>query len=152
MARILLVEDDKFNQDLICRYLELFAHEVQVASDGEECLGMVNSDGSFDVILMDIELPKIDGWEAARRLRANPRTKSIRIIAVTAHAMSGDRERTLESGCDSYVTKPINFDDLLNQIDWFCNSTVMRTQFLQPHAWNKPESQSESTTDDLASV
>ena len=116
MAKILLVEDNDLNRDMLSRRLERRGYEVVLAVDGQDAVAQAGS-GRPDIILMDMSLPVMDGWEATRRLRAEEATKAIPIIALTAHAMSGDREKALEAGCDDYDTKPIEFARLLAKID-----------------------------------
>ena len=116
MAKILLVEDNEMNRDMLSRRLIKRGHEVVIAVDGQEGVTMASSEGP-DVILLDMSLPVMDGWEAARALKADQATKSIPIIALTAHAMAGDRERCLEAGCEDYDTKPVEFKRLLGKID-----------------------------------
>ena len=116
MAKILLVEDNEMNRDMLSRRLIKRGHEVVIAVDGQEGVSMASSEGP-DVILLDMSLPVMDGWEAARALKADQATKSIPIIALTAHAMAGDRERCLEAGCEDYDTKPVEFKRLLGKID-----------------------------------
>jgi CheY-like chemotaxis protein len=116
MSKILLVEDNEMNRDMLSRRLVRKGYEVVLAVDGEEAVSMTVSEKP-DIVLMDMSLPVIDGWEATKRLKANPDTKSIPIMALTAHAMSGDREKTLEVGCDDYDTKPIEFPRLLQKIE-----------------------------------
>jgi two-component system, cell cycle response regulator DivK len=116
MPRILLVEDNEMNRDMLSRRLIRKKYEVLVAVDGGEGVAMARSEAP-DLILMDMSLPIIDGWEATRQLKANPETKAIPIIALTAHAMSGDREKAMESGCDDYDTKPIELPRLLTKIE-----------------------------------
>jgi len=116
MARILLVEDNEMNRDMLSRRLERKGFEIAMAVDGREGVEMATS-GEYDLILMDMSLPEIDGWEATRQLRAAPETERTPIIALTAHAMAGDREKALEAGCDDYDTKPIELDRLLSKIN-----------------------------------
>ena len=116
MPRILLVEDNEMNRDMLSRRLQRKGFEVAVAVDGRQGVEMATSD-SYDLILMDMSLPEIDGWEATRQLRAEPGTQSIPIIALTAHAMAGDRERALEAGCNDYDTKPIELPRLLSKME-----------------------------------
>jgi two-component system, cell cycle response regulator DivK len=116
MPRILLVEDNEMNRDMLSRRLIRKKYEVLVAVDGGEGVAMARSEAP-DLILMDMSLPVIDGWEATRQLKANPETKAIPIIALTAHAMSGDREKAMEAGCDDYDTKPIELPRLLTKIE-----------------------------------
>jgi len=118
MSKILLVEDNEMNRDMLSRRLQRRGYEVVVAVDGQEGLALAQSDAP-DLILMDMSLPILDGWEATRQLKATPETKSIPVIALTAHAMSGDREKALEAGCDDYETKPIDMPRLLAKIEAF---------------------------------
>lgn len=116
MAKILLVEDNELNRDMLSRRLTRRGYEVVIAVDGEE--GITHAVGSApDVILMDMSLPKIDGWEATRQIKAAESTAGIPVIALTAHAMAGDREQALAAGCDDYDTKPIELDRLLAKIE-----------------------------------
>jgi len=116
MAKILLVEDNEMNRDMLSRRLKKRGHEVAIAVDGQEGVNMASS-GAPEIILLDMSLPVMDGWEAARALKADEATKSIPIIALTAHAMAGDRERCLEAGCEDYDTKPVEFKRLLGKIE-----------------------------------
>jgi len=116
MARILLVEDNEMNRDMLSRRLQRKGHEVLMAADGMQAILMAESE-SPDLILLDMSLPVIDGWEAARRLKAQASTKQVPVIALTAHAMAGDREKALAAGCDDYDTKPVDFPQLLAKID-----------------------------------
>ena len=116
MAKILLVEDNEMNRDMLSRRLVRKGHEVVMAVDGEQAVAMASS-AAPDLILMDMSLPVIDGWEATRRVKAAEASSGIPIIALTAHAMSGDRERALGAGCDDYDTKPIEMTRLLEKID-----------------------------------
>jgi CheY-like chemotaxis protein len=116
MAKILLVEDNEMNRDMLSRRLLRKGYEVVMAVDGEQAVAMAQSEKP-DLILMDMSLPVIDGWEATRRVKASEATSGIPIIALTAHAMSGDRERALGAGCDDYDTKPIEMPRLLEKID-----------------------------------
>ena len=116
MARILLVEDNEMNRDMLTRRLSKRGHEVLIAVDGREGVDVAIS-SSPDIILLDMSLPVMDGWEAARCLKADSATNSVPIIALTAHAMAGDREKCLEAGCDDYDTKPVEFKRLLAKID-----------------------------------
>ena len=115
MPRLLLVEDNEMNRDMLSRRLERSGFHVLVATDGEEGVAMARSEVP-DLVLMDMSLPVLDGWEATRRLKASPATAHIPIIALTAHAMSSDREKALEAGCDDYDTKPIELPRLLAKI------------------------------------
>jgi two-component system, cell cycle response regulator DivK len=116
MPRILLVEDNEMNRDMLSRRLARKEYEVLVAVDGKEGVVMAGSVAP-DLILMDMSLPVMDGWEATRQLKASPETKDIPIIALTAHAMSGDREKAMEAGCDDYDTKPIELPRLLAKME-----------------------------------
>ena len=116
MPRILLVEDNEMNRDMLSRRLARKEYEVLVAVDGKEGVEMAGSEAP-DLILMDMSLPVMDGWEATRQLKASPETKAIPIIALTAHAMSGDREKAMEAGCDDYDTKPIELPRLLAKME-----------------------------------
>lgn len=116
MTKILLVEDNPDNIDMLSRRLRKREYEVAIAMSGTEALEMARSERP-DIVLMDMELPDIDGWEASRRLRADPETARLPIIAVTAHAMAEHRERSLEAGCDEFETKPIDFKALVEKIE-----------------------------------
>ena len=114
--KILLVEDNELNRDMLTRRLERKAFTVICAKDGQEGIDMAQSENP-DIILMDLSLPVLDGWSAAKKLKADTMTQSIPIIALTAHAMKGDREKALEAGCDDYDTKPIDFERLIEKIN-----------------------------------
>jgi two-component system cell cycle response regulator DivK len=116
MPKILVVEDNEMNRDMLTRRLERKGFEVVCAVDGEQGLALARSQ-TPDLILMDMSLPVLDGWEATRRIKAAPETRSIPVIALTAHAMAGDRERALDAGCDDYDTKPVEFPGLLEKIE-----------------------------------
>ena len=116
MAKMLLVEDDEMNRDMLSRRLQRRGCDVAVAVDGLEAIDKGRSE-SPDLILMDISLPKMDGLEATRQLKADPDMQAIPVIALTAHAMAGDRDRALDAGCDDYYTKPIDLARLLEKID-----------------------------------
>ncbi len=116
MAKILLVEDNEMNRDMLSRRLERKGYEVCVTDDGQKGVDMATSEQP-DLILMDMSLPVIDGWEATRQIKANPATQSTPVIALTAHAMSGDREKALNAGCDDYDTKPVELPRLLEKIN-----------------------------------
>ena len=115
MSKLLLVEDNEMNRDMLSRRLQRRGYEVIIAVDGEEGVKIAQSEAP-DLILMDMSLPVLDGWEATRQLKAAPKTQSIPILGLTAHAMSGDREKAIEAGCDDYDTKPIEFSRLLEKI------------------------------------
>jgi two-component system cell cycle response regulator DivK len=112
MKRILIVEDNELNRDVLSRRLAASGYEVLVAEDGLQGLALAKA-RQPDLILMDLGLPDIDGWECVRRLRANPATRTVPVVALTAHAMRGDREKALDAGCDEFDTKPIDFANLL---------------------------------------
>ena len=116
MHKILLVEDNEMNRDMLSRRLERRGYQVLIAIDGGQGVEMARKEGP-DLILMDMSLPVIDGWEASRQLKTAPETHSIPIIALTAHAMAGDREKALEAGCNDYDTKPIELPRLLGKIE-----------------------------------
>jgi two-component system, cell cycle response regulator DivK len=116
VVKILLVEDNEMNRDMLSRRLLRKGFEVAIAVDGGQAVSMAESEHP-DLILMDMSLPVIDGWEATRRVKAAKATAHIPIIALTAHAMSGDREKALTAGCDDYDTKPIEMPRLLEKID-----------------------------------
>lgn len=116
MAKILIVEDNEMNRDMLSRRLVKRGYDIAIAVDGEQGLAMARSE-SPALILMDMSLPGLDGWEASRRLKADPQTKDIAIIAITAHAMAGDREKALAAGCDDFDTKPIELTRLLAKIE-----------------------------------
>jgi len=115
MSKILLVEDNEMNRDMLSRRLERKGFEVVMAVDGQAGIDMASS-ASPDLILMDLSLPIIDGWEATRRIKADSATQHIPVIALTAHAMTGDEEKAREAGCDDYDTKPVNLNRLLEKI------------------------------------
>lgn len=115
MPRILLVEDNEMNRDMLSRRLGRRGYQVLMAVDGQQGVDMAAAEVP-DLILMDMSLPILDGWEATRQLKAAPATRAIPIIALTAHAMSGDREKALEAGADDYDTKPIELPRLLEKI------------------------------------
>ena len=116
MPRILLVEDNEMNRDMMSAWLIRWGYEVTMAVDGEEAVSKGHSDNP-DLILMDLGLPNIDGWEATRRLKADVETRQIPIIAVTAHALEGDCVNALAAGCDEYCAKPVNFQRLHEMIE-----------------------------------
>ena len=116
MAKILLVEDNEMNRDMLSRRLERRGYQVVIAVDGVEGVRMAEAEAPA-LILMDMSLPVLDGWEATRQIKAAPTTGAIPIIALTAHAMSGDREKAIEAGCDDFDTKPVDLPRLLAKID-----------------------------------
>ena len=115
MPRLLLVEDNEENRDGLSRHLQRKGFEVLVAVDGRQGVEAART-AAPDLILMDMSLPVLDGWEATRQLKAAPETRHIPVIALTAHAMAGDREKALAAGCDEYDTKPVEFARLLGKI------------------------------------
>jgi two-component system, cell cycle response regulator DivK len=116
MAKILIVEDNEMNLDMLTRRLSRRGYEIVSAIDGVEGLQLASYERP-DLILMDMSLPKMDGWEATRHLKANEETASIPVIALTAHAMVGDREKAIQAGCDDYDTKPVELSRLLSKIE-----------------------------------
>ncbi len=118
MPRILIVEDDELNRDSLRRLLLRRGYEIVLAVDGTQGVEVARTEAP-DLILMDMSLPGVDGWEATRRLKGDPRTRATPIIALTAHAMSSDRDKALEAGCDDYDTKPIELPRLLSKIETF---------------------------------
>src|SRR5713101_6957195 len=122
MIRILLVEDNEMNRDMLSRRLARRGYEIVMAVDGEEGIASAKANKP-DLILMDMSLPVIDGWEATRRLKAEPGTRSIPVIGLTAHAMAGDREKVLSAGCDDYDTKPVELSRLLHKIELLLGRT-----------------------------
>ena len=115
MLRILLVEDNDMNRDMLSRRLVRNGYQVLLAMDGQQGVDMALSEHP-DLILMDMSLPVIDGWEATRRIKANDATRRIPVIALTAHAMAGDREKAMEVGCDDYDTKPVEISRLVGKM------------------------------------
>jgi CheY-like chemotaxis protein len=115
MTKILLVEDNEMNRDMLSRRLVRKGYEVIMALDGRQAVEMAAAE-TPDLILMDMSLPIIDGWEATRQVKAAPATRAIPVIALTAHAMAGDREKAIQAGCDDYDTKPIDFPRLLEKM------------------------------------
>jgi CheY-like chemotaxis protein len=115
MTKILLVEDNEMNRDMLSRRLIRKGYEVVMALDGRQAIDMAAEENP-DLILMDMSLPVIDGWEATRQVKAAPATRAIPVIALTAHAMAGDREKAIQAGCDDYDIKPIDLPRLLDKI------------------------------------
>jgi two-component system, cell cycle response regulator DivK len=116
MPKILLVEDNEMNRDMLSRRLQRKGYEVALAVDGLQGVAMATA-GGYDLILMDMSLPELDGWEATRRVRDAEAGRRVPIIALTAHAMSGDREKAMAAGCDDYDTKPVELDRLLGKME-----------------------------------
>jgi CheY-like chemotaxis protein len=116
VAKILLVEDNEMNRDMLSRRLVRSGYEVVMAVQGEEGVALAHSSAP-DLVLMDMSLPVLDGWEATRRLKSDPATSGIPVVALTAHAMSGDREKAREAGCDDFDTKPVEYARLLSKIE-----------------------------------
>jgi two-component system, cell cycle response regulator DivK len=123
MPKVLLVEDNEMNRDMLSRRLERKGYTVLCATDGQTGVDMALSEKP-DIVLMDMSLPILDGWEATRRLKSLAATQNIPVIALTAHAMSSDREKALEAGCDEYDTKPIDLKRLLGKIDALMSGPV----------------------------
>lgn len=118
MSQILLIEDNDVNCELAERYLELYDHHVRTAHDGAAGIAKAKAEhAEIDLILLDMDLPEVDGWEVARQLKSSDTTRAIPVIALTAHAMVGDREKALAAGCDEYESKPINFPSLIEKIN-----------------------------------
>lgn len=116
MPKVLIVEDNEMNRDMLSRRLARKGYAVVIAVDGEEGVAMAASEAP-DIILMDMSLPKIDGWEATRRIKADERLRAVPVIALTAHAMTSDRDKALAAGCDDYDTKPVELPRLLEKIE-----------------------------------
>ncbi|QDG52376.1 response regulator [Persicimonas caeni] len=123
MAKILLVEDNEMNRDMLARRLQRKGYEVVVAEDGQVAIDRATSEQP-DLILMDLSLPVVDGWEATRTLKAQDATQHIPIIALTAHAISDDRDTALECGCDEYDTKPVDMKRLLSKMEKFLDGSA----------------------------
>ncbi len=118
MAKILIVEDNEMNLDMLSRRLERRGYEVVIATDGAQGVNMAK-EHKPNLILMDMSLPVMDGWEATRRIKSDDEVKEIPVIALTAHAIAGDREKALAAGCDEYESKPVKFPRLLAKIKEF---------------------------------
>jgi CheY-like chemotaxis protein len=116
MGKVLLIEDNEMDRDMLSRRLIRRGFQVVFAMDGQQGLDLAHSERP-DIILMDMSLPVIDGWEATRRLKADDATRSVPVIGLTAHVMSGDREKAIKAGCDDYDTKPVEFDRLIGKIE-----------------------------------
>ena len=120
MATILLVEDNELNRDMLSRRLERLGYTINLANDGQEGIDAVQKEPP-NLVLMDINMPVMDGWEAVRVLKSNPETQHLPVIALTAHAMSSDREKAEKSGFDDYATKPVDFPALVKMIETWLN-------------------------------
>jgi CheY-like chemotaxis protein len=116
MTKVLLVEDNEMNRDMLSRRLIRRGFQVVFAMDGQQGIDLAHTEQP-DIILMDMSLPVIDGWEATRRVKADDATRSVPVIGLTAHAMAGDREKAIEAGCDDYDTKPVELDRLIGKIE-----------------------------------
>lgn len=116
MTRVLIVEDNELSLDMLSRRMQRKGYVIITAMDGAQAISMAQSERP-DLILMDMRLPVLDGWQATRQIKATPATSHILIIALTAQAMAGDREKAMEAGCDEYETKPVDLPRLLNKID-----------------------------------
>ena len=116
MTKVLLVEDNEMNRDMLSRRLNRRGYDVVFAVDGQQSLDVARSEKP-DIIIMDLSLPVMDGWEATRRVKSDDALRNVPVIALTAHTMSGDREKALEAGCDDYDTKPVEFDRLIGKIE-----------------------------------
>jgi two-component system, cell cycle response regulator DivK len=126
VAKILIVEDNEMNRDMLSRRLARRGYQIIMAADGEEGITVATAEIP-DLILMDMSLPVVDGWEATRRIKAEPLTRTIPVIGLTAHAMAGDREKVLETGCDDYDTKPVELPRLLEKIEALLTRAGERT-------------------------
>ncbi len=120
MTRILIVEDNEMNRDMLSKRLSRRGYEILIAVDGREGIEKTRADRP-DLVLMDMSLPEVDGWDATRQLKADAETRKIPIIALTAHAMAGDRAKALDAGCDDYDSKPVEFERLLEKMERFLN-------------------------------
>ncbi|MEO7456608.1 MAG: response regulator [Gemmatimonadaceae bacterium] len=118
MPRVLIVEDNELNRDMLSRRLTRRGYEVLIARDGAEGVAMA-TETQPDIVLMDMSLPVLDGWEATRRLKSDQATRGIPVIALTAHAMTGDEAKARAAGCDDFDTKPVDIDRLLGKIEQF---------------------------------
>lgn len=121
--KILLVEDNEMNRDMLSRRLKRRGYEVVIAIDGQAALDVLTGEIP-DLVLMDMSLPVLDGWETTRRMKADPRTATIPVIALTAHAMAEDRERALAAGCDDFDTKPVDLERLVDKIEALAGSAL----------------------------
>jgi len=122
MKKLLLVEDNEMNRDMLSRRLERRGFQVLIATDGEQGIAAAREHRP-DLILMDMSLPVLDGWESTRQLKADPSTQCIPVLALTAHAMAGERDKALAAGCNDYDTKPVDFARLLGKIEGLLPAT-----------------------------
>lgn len=127
MPKVLLVEDNEMNRDMLSRRLARQGFEVLMAIDGEQGVQMAKTEMP-DLILMDMSLPVLDGWGATRQIKAEASTQSIPLIALTAHAMAGDRDKAIQAGCDDYDTKPIDLPRLLNKMERLLNEKTLSAE------------------------
>jgi len=118
MSKILVIEDNEWSRDMLARRLSRRGYQVLVAADGKRGIVMTREQKP-DLILMDMSLPEMDGWEATRRLKSDPATRAIPIVALTAHAMASDRQKAMDAGCDDYHTKPVDFENLVRSLESF---------------------------------
>jgi two-component system, cell cycle response regulator DivK len=116
MAKILVVEDNEINRDMMVRRLQRRGYTIITAVDGQQGIDMTQSE-SPDIVLMDMSLPVVDGWEATRQIKSNPDVRHIPVVGLTAHAMVGDRDKALNAGCDDYATKPVEYEKLIELIN-----------------------------------
>ncbi|HTT65745.1 MAG TPA: response regulator [Bryobacteraceae bacterium] len=135
MPKILVVEDNESSRDMLARRLSRRGYQVIAAGDGKRGIAMAHEQ-SPDLIVMDMSLPELDGWEATHRLKADPATRAIPIIALTAHAMASDRKKALDAGCDDYYTKPVDFESLVRSLEAFlaARKSPARTSPIVPAA------------------
>ena len=133
MPKILIVEDNEWSRDMLLRRLSRRGYQVVCAPDGRRGIAMAQEQ-SPDLIVMDMSLPEIDGWEAVRCLKADPSTRAIPIVALTAHAMASDRKKAMDAGCDDYHTKPVDFESLLRALEAFleARNRIARSAILPP--------------------
>ena len=127
MPKILLIEDNEWSRDMLARRLSRRGYQVISAADGRRGIALAH-DRSPDLIVMDMSLPEIDGWEATRRLKADPATRAIPIVALTAHAMASDRQKAMDAGCDDYHTKPVDFESLVRSLEAFLEARQRRAR------------------------
>ncbi len=125
--KILVVEDNESSRDMLARRLSRRGYQVILAADGQRGIAMAHEQ-SPDLIVMDMSLPEIDGWEATRRLKADPATRAIPIVALTAHAMASDRKKAMDAGCDDYHTKPVDFESLVRSLEAFLEARNSRAE------------------------